>query len=202
MLVVKQMLGEWACTEPSLSNARTRILDKLARLGACVSWEYVGREGNRIADHLANVSIERHLAGDSSSFTLAGEDAAAILGTANRSSVRAAAISHDCFADVERKRRKPVRPDTAALRKEVHAMPASFQCTPCQIFLVDGNIACPLCPNGRASTAPGFLRHLTTQHAGEALNSHTADILRALERYFCSEESCGWYPPHRRRRLL
>ena len=64
---------------------------------------------------------------------------------------------------------------------------------PQQVGFPGGVITCPVCRAEFQNGAPGFMRHLTTAHAGCTVDQELLGVLRALHRAACSDPSCGGF---------
>ena len=55
----------------------------------------------------------------------------------------------------------------------------------------DGHYWCSKCPRKGFTTIPGFMRHITHQHAGSTVDESTSSLFIAIERVTCTTPACG-----------
>ena len=94
-------------------------------------------------------------------------------------------------ADDRAPRRRPLRRDTAALRREIMVAPPPPPVAPAPSAFVNGVVTCPWCAGSTFQTIPGFMRHLSTVHAGAQLDEPLVDLLRLCDRGVCTDRFCG-----------
>lgn len=79
-----------------------------------------------------------------------------------------------------------------ALREEFAAEPPPPP-PPALVAFPGGIITCTICQQTFANGATGFMRHLTTMHAGVAVDAELLALLRGLQRAACSNSACGGF---------
>ena len=56
-----------------------------------------------------------------------------------------------------------------------------------------GIITCNICRAEFRNGAPGYMRHLTTQHAGAVVDASLLALLQSLHRAACTNDNCGGF---------
>ena len=129
-------------------------------------------QGHGVDEPEALAEALRRSRGESPHEPLAAPSHAAVAGGGVLAAVVEAAVPDDAMGGGEDEGlgRRPLRRQSAGarvLRAEFASMPPSSDAIP-DVAFPGGVIMCPACQQQFYRGAPGFMRHLTTAHAGQA----------------------------------